>query len=297
MPGTGGSSARALAQTANLDDDDLLLGDSPGPEGGHRGTHAHLWTLADGTGLHAPYGRLVRELETGRVCCHLCGQWFRSLGSHLRRHGYTAMAYREMLGLCRTRPLTSDELSEAVSRRRAEAYRQCPELRSRLAEGRAMAGSGARGAVAHEPSAETVAVRRDALRKGRQTRDRDRNHAVRARLVGLGYTDLGDYLRAAYAAGDSLDDLRMATGLGAHRLQQAMASAGIVVRRPGDTTPSGRRARAVSAERAAAARVGADDITSWLTERYAVGWSLSRLGRTVGHSAHWVRWRLNNAAG
>ena len=37
-------------------------------------THAHLWSLLDGTGLHAPYGQLVIESGTGRVCCHLCGR-------------------------------------------------------------------------------------------------------------------------------------------------------------------------------------------------------------------------------
>jgi len=41
--------------------------------------------------------------------------------------------------------------------------------------------------------------------------------------------------------------------------------------------------------------VGTDDINAWLNERYAAGWSLSRLGRAVGHSAPWVRWRLNPA--
>lgn len=52
--------------------------------------HAHLWVLSDGTGLHAPPGTLTRDDETGR----LCGRWFRSLGSHVRAHGYTADTYR-----------------------------------------------------------------------------------------------------------------------------------------------------------------------------------------------------------
>ena len=70
-----------------------------------------------------------------------------------------------------------------------------------------------------EPPAELVAVRRDALHRGRQTRDRERDQAVRARLSELGYTDLCAYLRTEYAAGDSLVDLRAATGLGTQRLK------------------------------------------------------------------------------
>lgn len=268
---------------------------------GHRGTHAHLWCLPDGTGLHAPYGQLLRDPATGRVCCHLCGRWFRSLGSHLRRHGYTAAGYREALGLCRTEPMTSDDVSEAISRRQAEAYRHGPEVRSRLAEGQQMARSGqlawrARGAVGGEPAPELAAVRREALRRGRQTLARDRNDVVQARLAELGGSDLGEYLRATYAAGAGLADLRTATGLGTLRLREAMTAAGIVIRRPGDTTPAGRRSRAQASERSAAARVGTDDITDWLAERYAAGSSLSALAEAVGHSWHWVRWRLPAAA-
>lgn len=287
---------------AAADSRDRASQPKPPAEDGHRGTHAHLWTLPDGTGLHAPYGQLVRDPETARVCCHLCGRWFRSLGSHLRRHGYTAAGYREALGLCRTRPMTSDDVSEAISRRQAEAYRHGPELRSRLAEGQQMARSGqlawrARGAVGREPAPELAAVRREALRRGRQTLARDCNDVVQARLAELGGSDLGEYLRATYAAGAGLADLRAATGLGTLRLREAMTAAGIVIRRPGDTTPAGRRSRAQASERSAAARVGTDDITDWLAERYAAGSSLSALAEAVGHSWHWVRWRLPAAAG
>lgn len=265
-------------------------------ESGSRGTHAHLWTLADGTGLHAPYGQLVRDPDSGEVCCHLCGRWFRSLGAHLRLHGYTAAEYRDAMGLCRTRPMTSGELSEAIAQRQAAAYQRHPEVRDTLARGRATGRSGAsvsaRNVVNRKPSAELLAIRRATQRRSRQTRDRQRDRVVQAKLAELGFIDLGVYLRTAYAAGASLIDLRAATGLGTHRLKEAMAAAGVVVRRPGDTTPAGRRSRARTAEREAAARVGTDDITGWMLERHAAGWSLSRLGRAVGHSAPWVRWRV-----
>lgn len=268
---------------------------------GHRGTHAHLWTLPDGTGLHAPHGRLVPDPDSGQVCCHLCGRWFRSLGSHVRRHGLSASEYRQVMGLCRTRPMTADDVSEAILRRQASAYRNRPELRGVLAEGHRLARSGQlRERVGHavddEPPAELIAVRRDALRRGRQRRDQEREHAVRSRLAELGCSDLADYLRTAYADGASLADLRAATGLGTTRLRQTMTTAGIDLRRPGHTTLAGRRSRAEAAEREAAAWVGTDDIAAWLTERHAAGWSLLRLGEAVGRSGPWVRRRLLGSA-
>ncbi|MBA2552459.1 MAG: MucR family transcriptional regulator, partial [Geodermatophilaceae bacterium] len=159
-------------------------GDHPvGAVDGHRGTHAHLWALPDGTGLHAPYGRLVRDPDSDRVCCHLCGRWFRSLGSHVRRHGLSAADYRQVMGLCRSRPLTAGDVSAAISRRQAEAYRAHPDLRERLAAGQQLARSGqlawrARSALDVEPPAEHSAVRSDTLRRGRETRDRQREAAL-----------------------------------------------------------------------------------------------------------------------
>ncbi|MGH3812674.1 MAG: MucR family transcriptional regulator, partial [Pseudonocardiaceae bacterium] len=98
-------------------------------------SHSHLWSLPDGTGLHVPYGELVIEPGTGRVCCHLCGRWYVALGSHLRVHGHTADSYRDAMGLCRSRPLVADALSRSIATRQIEAYRRSPELRARLAVG------------------------------------------------------------------------------------------------------------------------------------------------------------------
>ena len=89
-------------------------------------THAHLWSLPDGTGLHAPYGQLVIERDTGRVCCHLCGRWYVSLGGHVRRHGHTADSYRETMGLCRSRPLVAEALSRSIATRQSAAYQRSP---------------------------------------------------------------------------------------------------------------------------------------------------------------------------
>jgi RNA polymerase sigma factor (sigma-70 family) len=81
----------------------------------NRRHHGHLWRLADGRGLHAPPGTLVRNPASGAVCCHLCGRWFVALGSHIRVHGYTAPGYRRALQLQKGLPLRAPNFVRAVS--------------------------------------------------------------------------------------------------------------------------------------------------------------------------------------
>jgi len=96
------------------------------------GRHGHLWFLPDGTGLHAPVGSLVAEEGTGRLCCHLCGEWFTALGVHVRVHGYTAGTYRERMGLPRACALVAAGLPapagepQAVGRAAAARRRRQP---------------------------------------------------------------------------------------------------------------------------------------------------------------------------
>ncbi len=75
-----------------------------------------------------------------------------------------------------------------------------------------------------------------------------------------------------------------------------MAEAGIPVRRRGSNTAAGKATRARRAEARAAARLGVEDLHAWLAVRRAEGWTLTRLAATVGHSTHWVRWRLSEPA-
>jgi len=197
--------------------------------------HAHLWSLPDGTGLHAPPGELVIEPGTGRVCCHLCGRWYVSLGGHLRTHGHTAGSYRDTMGLCRNRPLVAETLSRSIATRQAEAYRRSSELRARLAVGQELSKTGrlttlARTARTASASPERTRVRRAALDAGRATRAAQRDRALARRLRELGFDDLGDYLRHAYSAGASLRNLAKVTGVGWARLRREIDAAGITVR-------------------------------------------------------------------
>jgi hypothetical protein len=206
------------------------------PGTGPRGpSHAHLWSLPDGTGLHAPYGELVLEPGTGRVCCHLCGRWYVSLGGHLRSHGHTAASYREAMGLCRTRRLVAASLSQSIATRQSRAYRRSPAVRARLAAGQRLSRTGrlavlARTARATAASPEQTRIRQAALAAGRATRAARREQELIRRLDELGAGNLTDYLRQAYAAGASLRSLAAATGLGWARLRREIDAAGIEVR-------------------------------------------------------------------
>ena len=88
----------------------------PEPQAEAAGWHDYLWFLPDGTGLHAPAGRLVPQEGTGRLCCHLCGEWFTALGTHVRAHGFTAGAYRQAMSLPPRRALVASSLSALMAR-------------------------------------------------------------------------------------------------------------------------------------------------------------------------------------
>lgn len=258
----------------------------------------------DGTGLHAPAGELVRDAESHRVCCHLCGRWFVLLGAHVRVHGHTPDSYRELTGLCRTRALAAETLSSSVSTRQRQVYDTEPSARKRLAPGQQMARSGqlARLAAAKRPAstAEPLERRRgrdEQLAAGRAAQREAEARRLKDNLQALGAADLHGYLRQAYKAGASLALLARTTGLGRRRLRQAMDDAEVQLRPTGANTPAGRRSRALTAEARAAERLGVVDLHAWLRERRAEGWSLDRLGTAVGHSSHWVRWRLPPASG
>lgn len=270
----------------------------PGPTASPDTSHGHLWRLPDRTGLHAPIGELRRDPDTGRVCCHLCGRWFRGLGSHIRAHGYTAAAYRATFGLYRSRPLAATDLSAELAERKRTDLATSPELRLRLERGHEMARSGQLSwlrALASQQSDRPLqwqAEQPQRLAEARVSRQRAADRARKDRLGALGFDDLSSYLRARHAAGASLQRLRAETGLGSDRLRRAMAEAGISSRPQGFNTAAAKRSRAVRNDRAAAERVGAADLLSWLTQRRAAGWSYARLADAVGRSAPWVRSRL-----
>jgi hypothetical protein len=275
----------------------VALQPAPGPSTISVGpAHGHLWRLADGRGLHAPPAVLVRDLVTGAACCHFCGRWFRALGSHVRAHGLTGAQYREAIGLSKTRSLAAHDVSAAISQRQKARYLSSPEVRDSFLTGQNMARSGALSehsvVVTKRLRPEPEAARRRALDQGRATTALRHKAESEAHLRALGFSCLADYLRAAYAAGDSLERLGRTTRLGRVQLRDALTGAGVEIRPSGVNTTEGKRSRARRADAAAAQRVHTDDLNHWLESRRASGWTLAQLAAAVGHSAPWVKCRL-----
>jgi hypothetical protein len=98
----------------------------------------------DGTPLLAPRGELPVEDGGGRVQCHLCGRWFRQLGSsHVRHaHGMTAAEYRVLAGLRPRHPLQAPDLSAARAARLRRRITTDARLISGMAAGVALARTG-----------------------------------------------------------------------------------------------------------------------------------------------------------
>jgi hypothetical protein len=71
------------------------------------------YRLPDGTPVFHPVGMLPVDLDEDRVCCGLCGEWFRGLATHVRlAHEWSADEYRAEFGLKAQRPLQAPGLSE-----------------------------------------------------------------------------------------------------------------------------------------------------------------------------------------
>lgn len=67
--------------------------------------------------IHGKLGVLATSSDGQNVQCHVCGQWFASLGIHVNKHGMDAAEYRAYFGLAVTRTLDSPKRAR---RRRAE---------------------------------------------------------------------------------------------------------------------------------------------------------------------------------
>lgn len=61
---------------------------------------------------HPYYGRIAKSPD-GRLICHICGQPFVKLGSHVvQKHGMTSRQYKQMFGLDVGRGLITNEHKE-----------------------------------------------------------------------------------------------------------------------------------------------------------------------------------------
>ncbi|MEV5411300.1 MucR family transcriptional regulator [Thermopolyspora sp. NPDC052614] len=243
--------------------------------------------------LHAPVGQLVRDEVADRVLCHICGRWFRALGSHVRVHGLTADDYRAAFGLFATKALSSYEYSSARSATQRRVYQSSPHTRDNLAPGRRLAGTGVLNTLARRTSPQRRAAQLDELRAGRATRTRAARENLREALRELGYSDVGEGLATLYGERQSsMEALARRLGVGRATLRRALTEHGVPLRGSGVNTDAGRRSRVATNIARTADRVGTPDLRQWLRERRAEGWSLRRLARHLDRSVPWIRARL-----
>ncbi|MET9058997.1 MucR family transcriptional regulator [Streptomyces antibioticus] len=264
-------------------------------------------------GRHPDFGRLIRDEATDTVVCHVCGRGFRSLGAHVRVHDMTAAEYRREFGLLRSRALSARSFAREQSRARRAGYLASEDAQARFAAGRAMARSGelarkrwadtgnragastwadTSGRPAPDP-AEARRVRRESLAAGRRTQARTADERTAAALRAAGFADLAQALRTLYIEREhSVEETARVLALGKGRLRRLLGEHGIGIRPSGQNSATGRHARVLLNDRAAAERVGTDDIAAWLRERAVEGATLRELAAATGRSVPWVAARI-----
>ena len=182
--------------------------------------------LPDGTAYFAPIGEVEYSDDLAR--CHLCGDWFRSVGVHLRAHGWRRADYRAAFGLERGQPLeglsTQERRASALRRRRADD----PKVRAGCETGRQWARSGAlsraaaeaaRGRRQPEQRRRKTIRTLDAIPAGIRAEAATRASVERLRTLAArvaadaGYPTIGDLVRDRVAGGASLAAVSRDAGL------------------------------------------------------------------------------------
>jgi transposase len=253
--------------------------------------------LADGTPYFAPLGEVI--VEGSRVICHLCGQALRSVTAHLRKHGWTKQAYCEVFGLERGQSLEGPETRKL----RAAAFTSRlvfdPAVRAGSAAGRQRARSGAlaRDAAAaatgrpHPEQRRRKARQAHASRPGPAGPARTALIAVAARVAEQhGYPDLGAFVLARAADGDSLAAISRAAGLHKDWLSRHLAD---IDPRAAAAVPQLRPARPDTRWLPALARLGFSDVPSYLRDRLERHRTANAIAAEVGLSHHAVRAALH----
>jgi lambda repressor-like predicted transcriptional regulator len=233
--------------------------------------------LADGTAHFAPVGQLA--LDGDRACCHLCGNWYLSVGSHLRVHGWTKDEYVAAFGLERGNPLAGP----ATAKRRAAALiaRSVTEPAVQQAQLRARdrARSGELAALArtantarpHPPErrgktlAALARVRPEARAAGtarharRQLREQGAEIAAR-----FGFAELRDYVRDRRRRGLSLAAMSREAGVHKDWFSRHLPALAPEVDGPG----AGRPATVDAAWQSIVAALGFDTLGAYLACRH-----------------------------
>lgn len=229
--------------------------------------------------IHAPIGQMLTDGE--RVRCHLCGQWFLSVASHIRVHGWAKADYVAEFGLELGNPLsgtaTRERRAAALLARRVEPAirhaQQRAQVRSRSGALAVAAADAARGRPhPAERRAKTLAAltRVDPQARAEGNRRRARRH--RERLTAevaarFGFAGFDDYLADRFAAGMSMAAISREAGLhkdwvARHASAQAAAAQATAAR---TTATRGAPDRLLPVAR----RLGFADTRAYLTAAHA----------------------------
>lgn len=234
--------------------------------------------LDDGTAFFAPFGEVITDGDL--VCCHLCGQMFRSVTAHLRSHGWTKERYCEAFGLERGQSLEGPRTRKLRSAAFTARLIFDPAIREGSAAGRARARTGeltsqaaaaARGRRFPEQRRRKAAVARAAISSdaiARANRDRADRHlaAVAAEVARQqGYPDIAALVAARIQDGASLAAISREAGLDKDWMSRHLArvdpAAALAAR-------TARPDRADAAWLPALRRLGYGDVAAFLRDRH-----------------------------
>ena len=255
--------------------------------------------LADGTPYFAPFGEVI--VNGSRVICHLCGRALRSVTVHLRGHGWTKQAYCEVFGLERRQSLEGPETRKL----RAAAFTSRlvfdPAVRAGSAAGRQRARSGALAQDAaaaatgrHHPEQRLRKAQRAhvGLAAAGPARAAAQLAAVAAGVAEQhGYPDIGTFVLARAADGDSLAAISRAAGLHKDWLSRHLAE---VNPQAAAAVPKVWPARPDVRWLPGLVRLGFTDVPSYLRDRHVrQHWTANAIAAEVGLSHHAVRAALH----
>jgi len=233
--------------------------------------------LADGTPYFAPLGEVL--VEGSQVICHLCGRALRSVTAHLRGHGWTKQAYCAAFGLERGQSLEGPETRKLRAAAFTSRLLFDPAVRAGSAAGRERARSGAlaRDAAAAATGRHHPEQRRRKASQAHAGRPAPASSPGRAaaQLAATAaqvaaqhdYPDLGSFVLARVAAGDSLAAISRAAGLHKDWLSRRLAD---IDPRAAAALPRLRPARPDARWQAALARLGFPDVPSYLRDRHVL---------------------------
>jgi hypothetical protein len=244
-------------------------------------------TLDNGTPCYAPIGVMV--IDGALAQCHLCGRWFRSVGCHIRAHGWDRTDYRAAFGLERRQPLEGAETRD----RRAAAMRARRVFEPAVRDGCAIGQKWLRSGELTRAAADVARHRRQPEQRRRKTlrtlasispaskaagtrRHADeRLRAVATRAAArLGRADLGTAVRELAAAGESLAAISRRAGLHKDWLGRHLARVDPDI--AAELAADGTRTRRIDSRWLPAVRArGFPDVASYLIHRHQVN------GRTV----------------